>query len=298
MKYQLEPYKPGGANRYSCPHCGGRKCFARYIDVETGLPVGDTCGRCNHHSSCGYHLTPRQYFEQHPDERPAFETRTYSPAPPPPPRPLCTLPQELIGQCLSVRSQFCQWLQSVAPSPEAYERVCQLYQLGATRDGGVIYWQQDSLLRLRTGKVMHYGPDGHRMGNPNWVHAMMRRQGQLPEDWVLTQCLFGEHLLSQDHAPGSSDLPIVGLVESEKTAVLMAAFMPEHTWVATGGCDLLSVPKVQVLRGRRVMVYPDSGCLDKWSKVMAQTAGIDYTISADMEAYPPNTDIGDVLLQK
>lgn len=40
----------------------------------------------------------------------------------------------------------------------------------------------------------------------------MKRSGALPQDWELTQCLFGEHLLPQ--CPGRS----VALVESEKTA--------------------------------------------------------------------------------
>ena len=29
-----------------------------------------------------------------------------------------------------------------------------------------------------------------------WIHALMKRKGLLPEEWELTQCLFGEHLLS------------------------------------------------------------------------------------------------------
>ena len=35
----------------------------------------------------------------------------------------------------------------------------------------------------------------------NWVHSVMKYAGQLPEDWELTQCLFGEHLLSAIRQP-------------------------------------------------------------------------------------------------
>lgn len=57
----------------------------------------------------------------------------------------------------------------------------------------------------------------------------MKRVGQLPEDWELTQCLFGEHLL-----PLYPDKP-VALVESEKTAVICSGLMPRFLWRATGG---------------------------------------------------------------
>ena len=46
---------------------------------------------------------------------------------------------------------------------------------------------------------MKYDPNtGHRIkdgGGINWIHSIMKRQGLLPEDFNLVQCLFGEHLL-------------------------------------------------------------------------------------------------------
>ena len=51
---------------------------------------------------------------------------------------------------------------------------------------------------------------------------------QLPDDWTLSQCLFGEHLL-----PLCPELP-VALVEAEKTAVICSAVFPEFLRLATG----------------------------------------------------------------
>ena len=45
----------------------------------------------------------------------------------------------------------------------------------------------------------------------------------------MTQCLFGEHLLTRYPER------IVALVEAEKTAVIGAGFIPEYVWLATGG---------------------------------------------------------------
>ena len=76
---------------------------------------------------------------------------------------------------------------------------------------------------------MHYNPStGKRIkdetipGRINWLHTTLKRCHQLPKDWQLTQCLFGEHLLPQ--RPDKT----VALVESEKTAIICAALMP-HT---------------------------------------------------------------------
>ena len=44
-------------------------------------------------------------------------------------------------------------------------------------------------------------PDGHRVKDGqtsavNWIHSILKRQRVLAEGWQLSQCLFGEHLLS------------------------------------------------------------------------------------------------------
>lgn len=40
--------------------------FKPYVD-ENGQMLSALCGRCNRENSCGYHLTPSEYFHQHPD---------------------------------------------------------------------------------------------------------------------------------------------------------------------------------------------------------------------------------------
>ena len=87
----------------------------------------------------------------------------------------------------------------------------------------------------------------------------------------------------------------VCLVESEKTALVMAACQPKHLWLATAGSGGLSLEKTECLRGRRVTLFPDSGCYEKWSEQMSLTQGIDYNVSRCLERYPPNTDLCDLL---
>ena len=148
--------------------------------------------------------------------------------------------------------------------PVAVEGLVEQYQLGVTKAGDVIFFQFDREGRCRTGKVMKYDPvTGHRIKDDSsicpvtWIHALMKRRGLLPEEWALSQCLFGEHLLLR--YPDRT----VALVESEKTAVICAGFIPEYVWLATGGKTSLG-NKLDVLSGRKVVAYPDIDAYDYW----------------------------------
>lgn len=287
-RFVLEKYKMGGSTKHVCPGCGRRKCFTRYIDQTTGKYVDESCGKCDHDNSCGYHYSPRQFFHDHPTaERP--KAKPCKPTPPPPPKPLCTMPMDYVVRSHSRESEFIQWLAVVLPDAASLKRVYDDYQLGATKKRGVIFWQIDVEQRVRSGKIMHYTADGHRTGNPSWTHSSLIYNRILPDDWILTQCFFGEHLLKDSNKT-------VCIVESEKTAVVCAAFYPQFIWIATGGCGQLSPEKCRVLRGRKVIVYPDSGKLKEWTEKFKNTEGIDYTIVSDLEHYAGNTDIADLLL--
>ena len=142
------------------------------------------------------------------------------------------------------------------------ERLMQDYALGATKDGGIIYWQIDTKGRVRTGKVMRYNPEtGHRIkdtGGINWIHSIMKKQKLLPVDYNLVQCLFGEHLLKM--YPDK----VVALVESEKSALIASGVYPEYIWLATGGKSQLSIDKLKVLKGRTVIMFPDVDGYEYW----------------------------------
>ena len=41
-RFHLQKYKLG--NRYTCPQCGRKRCFARYIDEEGQIVFPDSVG--------------------------------------------------------------------------------------------------------------------------------------------------------------------------------------------------------------------------------------------------------------
>lgn len=109
-----------------------------------------------------------------------------------------------------------------------------------------------------------------------WVHTEFKRLGYIPQEWAINQCLFGEHLL--DKYPDK----IVCVVEAEKTAVIGSIFSPEFVWVAVGGKSNLG-DKLNVLTGRKILVYPDVDAFDEWSEWFAQRQYLDATVSTYLE---------------
>lgn len=104
--------------------------------------------------------------------------------------------------------------------------------------------------------------DGRRVKEPqarvSWAHSELR----LP-DFNLRQCLFGQHLL-----PLYPDRTVF-LVESEKSAVIAAHYMPNVLWLATGGKNgCFNIQTIDSLRGRDVILLPDLGATDAWKDKM------------------------------
>ena len=296
-RYQLESKHLTGhqPRKLACPQCGRRKCLVRYVDTKNGNRyVDDTVGKCDHQHSCGYHYTPAEYYRDNKGAQVCVETESQHTTPPPLP-PFQPLDATYVLRSHSPQSTFWQWLSKtvatrLAISQQQLRRVYDDYLVGATRQSDIIFWQIDRQGRVHGGHIMQYHADGHRGGYQGWTHVALIRAGWLPLDWTLYQCLYGEHLLNR--YPEKN----VCIVESEKTALIMAAYRPQHLWMATAGCGGLSVERLECLRGRRVTLFPDSGCYDKWSRQMSQTTGIDYNIATRLEQYAPNTDLADLLL--
>lgn len=276
-KYKLEPYK-GQRTRYSCPGCGKVRQFTRYIDTDTGQPIGQDVGKCNRENNCGYHYTPSQFFRDNPKignqprkdwkHSEAWKTTYQSPKE----EPIQYLPWEVLNKTLTAyqTNNFVRFLTYLFGREKALY-LAQKYLLGTSNkyqnDEGkaVIFWQIDKTRNIHQAKVMAYQPQTGKRLKEEGKHyvSFMGKSILKNKEANLQQCLFGEHLL-----PGNPGSP-VALVESEKTAVLMAGFLPQVVWLATGGKNgarWTTESVYKALEGRRVVVYPDLGAYEEWKK--------------------------------
>ncbi len=260
-RFELEKYK-GMSTRHTCPECGEKRCFVRYIDTEGSIDFPDHVGRCNREDKCGYHFTPKQYFEQNPERREKATESSRPAAPPPPPKPTSYIDSDMLSKTLKgyENNNFAKFLSSHL-GEEAMQNLCSRYLLGSSKywSGATVFWQIDIEGKVRTGKIMLYDPkSGRRVKDPHphitWVHSALKE-----ENFNLKQCFFGEHLLTLETEK------TVAIVESEKSAMIAAHYLPSMLWLATGGKNgCLNRENIIKLRGRKVILFPDLGATEEW----------------------------------
>ena len=223
-------------------------------------------------------------------------------------RPRDTRPMWL--QRLSADSDFCRAVVANGYLTEAQmQHAVQRYRLGCSRDGGVIFWQIDTMNEIFDGKIMYYHKDCHRdhSRNPQWVSNRLKRYYLKDDVELITaipshHCLFGTHLLKTLPQPlpigrgvvtssteesasksfyspplqgGAGGGSTIAVVEAEKTAVIMSEVKPQYLWLAAGGLYELTADKLFPLRHHRVVLFPDTDpdlqAYTRWYHVAQET---------------------------
>jgi hypothetical protein len=275
--------------RYHCPSCQQRdKTFSLYIDTETGEHISPSVGRCNRESSCGYHYTPKQYFQ---DNNISFDTskpKAYTPKIITPKQKLISfIPVNVFKASLKSydENNFIKFLINLFGNDVTSELISK-YFIGTSKHWNVatVFWQIDFNGKIRTGKIMLYDAiTGKRIKEPfnhiQWVHKVIKQ----PE-FTLQQCLFGEHLLHDKTKP-------VAIVESEKTAIIASVYLTQFIWVAAGSLTNLNAERCSILKGRSVTLFPDLKGFDKWNTKAKELSHIaSFTVSDLLERKATETE--------
>ena len=111
----------------------------------------------------------------------------------------------------------------------------QKWNIGADRAGNTIFFYVDENDRICTAKRIRYKDDLHRDKSVNPMYVYPKSKG------YDTDIIYGQHQFKDKVAP-------IILVESEKSAVVAEYAMPNRIWLATGGTNGLSRPKIERLR--------------------------------------------------
>jgi len=297
----LQKYS-GPGSRHTCPACGRKRKFVRYIDIETGRYVADHVGRCDRETSCGYHLKPREYFAETEGWRPDIswkgrrrENATRADyAQKNRPRKADLIDDRYLIASLRNYEQnsLVQFLLSLMPVETVMSAVSE-YAIGTGRNGETIFWQIDRKCRIRTGKLIVYDREtGKRRKDrsPNWIHSVLKQAGLLPDAFQLEQCFFGEHLLSK--YPGRA----IAVVEAEKSAVIgsiCTGQLPRLVWLACGGKSNLDANRLERLgRDRQIILFPDADGFGKWSEIAhyASKRGLMVRVSGLIEQHATDED--------
>lgn len=305
-RYKLMPYT-GMGSREDCPSCRKKKQFSPYIDVTTGIPLGDGFGMCNRREKCGYHKTPygkdvedKSLFVDMTSVKNEFIENEDT---------ISTINSAHVLRSLNNYSNnmLVKYL-SMKFDRETVMKIVQRYLVGTSNkwDGATVFWQLDNEMEARTGKIMLYDNTGHRVKQPfnhiSWLHHelgyKLDKNDPQPEfcpDYCLTQCFFGEHLI-KDY------IQEYHIVESEKTAIVCAIKNPKKVFLATGGLMNINNYRLRLLKDKKLTFYPDKGkAFDEWHKRLDRfKSSYDITVSDYLQNNPDvkeGEDIADLILK-
>ena len=167
---------------------------------------------------------------------------------------------DIIKRLQGQRNTFVDFLHTLFDSPKVAASV-QRYCIGGDSMCRTIFPNIDTEGRCVGGAVIPYLANGHRdksKGASN-IHAELRRKDKtLPQQ--ADQVLFGSHLLRL--YPDAS----VGVVESQKSAVILSIIYPEIVWVATAGMTNFNERLLFPIYDRNVVAYPDVNGVKVWTE--------------------------------
>jgi hypothetical protein len=327
LPYLLQPFT-GHKSRTICPACGTPRVFKRYLDAATGELLPEPYGRCDREVKCGYHLSPyarpaggdlSYAFDKVRSKggiypKPAFSRRADIPI------PALAIPDDVYRASLGhyERNTLAQVLSKSLGASVADELMAR-FRLGTSHywSGACVFWLIDQQSRVRGGQVVLYDETGHTVKHPQrhttWVHSALaqayQKRGEPTPAWLdeysklsaKSPCLFGlPQLAVEPH-----EKP-VAIVESAKTAILATPFLPGFIWLSTMGLSYLTSERLEPLRRRRVVLFPDAGAFDQWSRRSKELRrlGFDVTVSDGLEklATPDERkaglDLADVILRE
>lgn len=239
-----------GSKHDKCPACG-HMSFKPYVSVVDQKPAGEQYGRCERLNKCDYKLYPKGVD---------VDTSNWTPPPLLPDPDPDYIDKSFVESTFKAyqNNNFFMYVVRLFGNEKSFE-LAATYNIGTTKNGSTLFWQQDNEDRFRTGKIILYGQDGKRNKDfDSWYCHKKIKPG-----FILKQCFFGEHLLKlRPNDP-------VALCESEKTAVLMSVIRPEFVWLASGGSENLQTYKFYHLHNREVHVFPDQKQFKKWKEKTA-----------------------------
>jgi predicted RNA-binding Zn-ribbon protein involved in translation (DUF1610 family) len=249
------------SKKFPCPACG-KKRFVRYFNFDSREYFPEKYGRCDREMSCGYHNSIGNYLK---GQNQSFNylptvTRSYV---------FSKIDNKAVSQSidLTAPNYFVDFLKRLFDTATV-KKLIKDYQLGTSNhwNGSTIFWQIDEKKDVRSGKILLYNPKtGKRVKKPynyiNWYHKTAKLKS-----FELRQCLFGMHLVQN-----YPQKPIA-VVESEKTAIIMSAVMPESLWLATGSLSNLKPSLFYSILDRKIILYPDTSlpnnnrqtCFELW----------------------------------
>lgn len=171
---------------------------------------------------------------------------------------------EVKDDVFKYKNVFIRCLWDIFPKKDVV-RVAKSYGLMTFIDGGIVYPYFNYGGELITGKIMHYDKSLKRIkeGNksyPNWLHSC-RYFGEIQNKVVYVDD-FNYNLTLFGFDDTIRNYKTIGVVEAEKTALILSVIFPEIRWLAAGSITNIQQYKFSLLNNKDIIIMPDLG----WNK--------------------------------
>lgn len=332
------------APKLDCPECHEKKHWQRYLDTHTGELLPEHYGKCDNADKCGAWKDPHKdgyikaIWQRERGEDARFPETTHHQRGPQIVKTKAPtfIPGEVLTSTLQhyEENTFIQNLLHGVPFPfdvADVERVISLYYLGtigkdeATRDyfrGAITLPFVDISGNVRAAQAKTFDVKNHTTDTNTLPYLLEKRHsaaGQPLPEWLADyresesgfSCLYAEHLLNR--YPHHT----IALPEAPKTAIIGALYfgLPDTSnliWLAAGSKGAFTFQRLQALRGRRVIIFPDlskdGGTFAEWSAKAAdfqkRMPGTLFTtfdlleLAATPKDREAGSDIADVLIKQ
>ena len=161
------------------------------------------------------------------------------------PRPLATNGTQegpsMVELSRSDDSDLChEMLTTFGFTQDQMHRAAERFHLGRSKSGQTIYWMIDDMGRCLDG----------RLGD-TWVSTLLKARYPAAAPYLTVEhCLFGLHQVSLN------DKKPIGIVQSERSAVILSELCPDLMWMAYSYPSNLMVDVLEPLQGHKVTLYP------------------------------------------
>lgn len=279
--------------KFLCPECS-KRTFTRYFDIITSEYLPDHYGRCDREIKCNYHLSPykdgysKMIWERENGSNANFQKKAFTLYRPQRKKEIkrtSFIPYEILKATRKCYEQniFIQNLLHRVKFPfdkKGIMQVIGMYHLGTIskgyRAGAITFPFIDVNGKVRTIQAKQFDETNHTIST-DFLHSIYKRAWEqnnkpLPE-WLkcylendtMVSCLFGEHLLNK------YETNPIALVEAPKTAIIGTLYfgLPDNPknflWLAVYNLSSLNIEKCKVLKGRKVVLFPDLNAYENWS---------------------------------
>ena len=247
-RFEYAKAKHGRNFKVTCPSCKVPKRFNLFYDNQEGKLCDSQYGKCDRVNQCGY------------ENRPKGQSIVNNVGVAVEEKPMSVLSIDLVKKSLATCYSNTDPLTDFLKQHWGDHHLAVLIAYNVVSvpfNGGFapIFWFIDDNKQVRSGKIMNYEiKDGEPRRtkydkvwkNVKWLHSKI-------EDFNFKMCFYGAHMVAL--RPKDE----VHIVESEKTALIMACVKPQYVWLATSSVTNLQEHFLPNLKGRKVVLHPDKG---------------------------------------